>query len=76
MIALIVAAAVAATPAAAAAPGKSADQKICHKISYLGSRLNSTSICKTKAEWNELQFEHDRMLRQQQQLDRALNNNG
>lgn len=52
------------------------EQKVCHKVTYTGSRLGATSICKTKKEWDELQWEHDHLLREQQQLDRALNNNG
>lgn len=74
MLSLLIAAAVAATPAAAADAAK-APAKVCHKIAYLGSRLNSATICKTKQEWNDLQADHDHMLRQQQQLDRALNDN-
>jgi hypothetical protein len=52
------------------------DARVCHKITYTGSRLGATSICKTRREWDELQWEHDHMLREQQQLDRAWDNNG
>jgi hypothetical protein len=64
-----------AGPPATAAPAD-AGKKICHKITYTGSRLGAVSVCKTRREWDEIQWEHDHLLREQQQLDRALNNNG
>ena len=76
MLSLLIAAAIAATvagPAAVVAP--KAPARVCHKIAYLGSRLNSTTICKTKQEWNELQADHDHMVREQQQLNRSMNDN-
>jgi hypothetical protein len=66
MISLILAAAL-----ATAAPV--ADQKICHRITYLGSRLNSQKICKTKREWDQIQWEHDHAVRDAQMKNRALN---
>jgi hypothetical protein len=81
MIAVIVAMAAAlgaGPPAAAAAPAHAAagSEKVCKKITYTGSRLGAVSVCKTRQEWNELQWQHDHLLRDQQQLDRALNDNG
>lgn len=76
MLSLLIAAAVAAAPAPApTADTTRAPARVCHKIAYLGSRLNAATICKTRQEWNDLQADHDHMLRQQQQLDRALNDN-
>ena len=69
MISLILAAAL-----ATAAPV--ADQKICHRITYLGSRLNSQKICKTKREWDQIQWEHDKEVRDGQQKNRTLQTTG
>lgn len=66
MISLLIAAAVAAQAAPAAGPDTEAkarldgSRKICHTIRYLGSRLNVAKICKTKAEWDEAQADHER----------------
>jgi hypothetical protein len=63
MISLLLAAAVAAQPPAPAAGEKArldGSRKICHTIHYLGSRLNVSKVCKTKAEWDEVQAEHER----------------
>jgi hypothetical protein len=64
-IAMMFAAAVATTPAPAA-PVENGNTMVCRKETYTGSRLGATRVCKTKAEWNEIQAEHDRLLRQQQ----------
>jgi hypothetical protein len=80
MLSLLIAAAAAsvatASPAQPATPVTKASvggsDQVCHTIKYLGSRLNSAKICKTKAEWNEIQAEHDRLVRQEQTRDRAL----
>jgi hypothetical protein len=63
-------------PAAAPAQASGGSEKVCKKITYTGSRLGAVSVCKTRQEWNELQWQHDHLLREQQQLDRALNDNG
>lgn len=74
MISLIFAAAVAVSPAAPAVAA--GDRRVCHKISYLGSRLNSQTICKSKREWDQIQWEHDKEVRDGQQKNRTLENNG
>jgi hypothetical protein len=61
-----------ATPAAASATDGS--ERVCKKITYTGSRLGAVKICHSRREWDELQFEHDHLLREQQQLDRAFDN--
>lgn len=76
---LAMAAALGAEPPAAAphaAQAAAGSEKVCRKITYTGSRLGAVSVCKTKREWDEIQFQHDHLLREQQQLDRALQDNG
>jgi hypothetical protein len=73
MAATLAAAAPAPAASAQAAPGS---ERVCKKITYTGSRLGAVSVCKTKHEWDEIQWQHDHLLRDQQQLDRALNDNG
>jgi hypothetical protein len=61
MIALLIAAAVAGqAPEDAAKSRLDGSREICHTIRYLGSRLNRARICKTKAEWDAAQADHDR----------------
>jgi len=73
LAAMFAAAAVASVPAPAdAAHADSPDQMVCRKMTYTGSRLGATKVCKTRQEWNEIQAEHDRLLRQQQSADRSL----
>jgi hypothetical protein len=73
LAAMFAAATVAAVPApATTAPQSDANQMVCRKMTYTGSRLGATKICKTRQEWNEIQAEHDRLLRQQQASDRSL----
>ncbi len=74
MITLILAAALAATPASADAPNKGS-ARVCHKISYLGSRLNSQTICKSKAEWDQIQWEHDHEVMEAQAKNRTMKSN-
>jgi hypothetical protein len=76
MISLLIAAALAGAPTApAVAPAQASDRMICHKISYLGSRLNSTRICKTKQEWDQIQWEHDHEVRDAQEKNRTMKSN-
>jgi hypothetical protein len=78
MIAMIVAlaAAVGAGPPAQPAgqvQDPSDTKRICRKITYTGSRLGAVSVCHSKREWDEIQWEHDHLVRERQLLDRALN---
>ena len=75
--AMFAAAAVAAVPAPTGqANGNDPSQMVCRKMTYTGSRLGATKVCKTRQEWNEIQAEHDRLLRQQQSADRSLKSGG
>jgi hypothetical protein len=61
MISLLIAAAVAAqAPADVQKSRLDGSRQVCHTIRYLGSRLNVAKICKTKAEWDAAQADHDR----------------
>jgi hypothetical protein len=72
-VAMFAAAAVAAVPAPTDSKAQSgANQVVCRNMTYTGSRLGATKVCRTKQEWNEIQAEHDRLLRQQQSADRSL----
>lgn len=61
---------------AAAASEKAGERRVCHKISYLGSRLNSQTICKSKREWDQIQWEHDKEVRDGQEKNRTLQHTG
>ena len=43
-----------ASPPSATGAGKDANKMICRTISEIGSRLNKTRACHTKAEWEDL----------------------
>jgi hypothetical protein len=43
-----------ASPPSATGAGKDANKMICRTVQELGSRLNKTRACHTKAEWEEL----------------------
>lgn len=77
LVGMMFAAAVASVPAPAdAAQADSPDRMVCRKMTYTGSRLGATKVCKTRQEWNEIQAEHDRLLRQQQSADRSMKSGG
>jgi hypothetical protein len=69
---LICAPAVAQTapPAAAPAPAPAArsgmDEVVCQKQPVLGSRLQSKRVCRTRAEWADLQHQDRQELEQRQ----------
>ncbi len=50
----LAAAAAAASPPSATGAGKDANKMICRTVTELGSRLNKTRACHTKAEWEDL----------------------
>ena len=43
-----------ASPPSATGAGKDANKMICRTIAEIGSRLNKTRACHTKAEWEDL----------------------
>lgn len=53
-VTLATSAAVADPPPAATGAGKDANKMICRTVQEIGSRLNRTRACHTKAEWEEL----------------------
>lgn len=60
---LFIAAAAIAAPALAQAPAetpkaKDPNRKICEKIEKIGSRLATSRVCMTAAEWDELRRSH------------------
>jgi Spy/CpxP family protein refolding chaperone len=50
----LAAAAASASPPSATGAGKDANKMICRTIQEIGSRLNKTRACHTKAEWEDL----------------------
>ncbi len=53
LTALIMLAAASGQPAQAAPPENDPHKVVCKKIDKTGSRLGSTKLCMTKAEWEE-----------------------
>ncbi len=45
---------------------KGKDARICKPIQHTGSRLGTTSVCKTKKEWDDLAAQHRKTLERQQ----------
>jgi hypothetical protein len=56
------------SPGGAGARGADPNETVCRNIGEIGSRLNRTRVCKTRAQWEE----ERRMLRQN--VDRAQTN--
>ena len=52
--AALAAGAASASPPPATGAGKDANKMICRTVQEIGSRLNRTRACHTKAEWAEL----------------------
>jgi hypothetical protein len=69
------ASAIAQTPPAATAspPSKAEDrnEKVCQKIEVTGSRLATRRVCKTRAEWADLQLQ-DRQEIERIQVQRGM----
>ncbi len=65
------AAAIAQTAAQAPpAPARSSEERICRTSGELGSRLNRTRICRTRAQWEEARRENrDTVDRAQRQFE-------
>ena len=53
-------------PAPAAAARSSMDEVVCQKQPVLGSRLQSKRVCRTRAEWADLQHQDRQELEQRQ----------
>jgi len=56
----------AVAPAPAPAARSSMDEVVCQKQPVLGSRLQSKRVCRTRAEWADLQHQDRQELEQRQ----------
>ena len=55
MIAAAAVAATAQTPAATAENNNTQEKVVCKSVSEIGSRLNRRRVCRTRAQWEELE---------------------
>ena len=51
---------------AASAEHLDGKKRVCKAVTYTGSRLGATKICKSRAEWEELAETHRKVLERQQ----------
>ncbi len=70
ILALVIPAAIAQAQSAPQAPPRSSNERICRTSGELGSRLNRTRTCMTRAQWEEARRENrDTIDRAQRQFN-------